>query len=342
MSWDYDRERVVPTRLPQDFWTLPAKQAAAALVEINRTEQHRRKYRLAIDDRDGRQPPDACSIRYSHRPHRSLFTCDPSYFLRVDAETAYLTYAGATGRRVRLSSIVEDQPTYDLRYAALSWKDGKHVADVIWWLRHVRTWNPFEDSLRGMSYSSADGRGALRLHSPRGVEVEVGGRVWACDAISERWQGHFVEETLVNFIDYLLQNALPSRLGEQWARQEPSCREGSWRLVEMKLRNEKEAKCQAQREQELAQQYRRQVGPLIGLYSADESRLPYSMLRIAVDAAGDSTLTEFRPPLQTLLGQLTAAKRPGRPVGRSQARRKDRPEERIRARAMRVKTCWTC
>ena len=73
MSWDYDRERVVPTRLPQDFWTLPAKQAAAALVEINRTEKHRRKYRLAIDDRDGRQPPDACSIHYSHRSHRCLF-----------------------------------------------------------------------------------------------------------------------------------------------------------------------------------------------------------------------------------------------------------------------------
>ena len=209
MPWDYDRERVVPTRLPQDFWTLPAKQAAAALVEINRTEKHRRKYRLAIDDRDGRQPPDACSIHYSHRPHWSLFTCDPSYFLRVDAEKAYLTYAGATGLRVRLSSIVEDQPTYDLRYAALSWKDAKHVADVIWWLRHVRTWNPFEDSSREMSYSSADGRGALRLHSPRGVEVKVGGKVWACDAISERWQGHFGEETLVNFVDYLLQNALP-------------------------------------------------------------------------------------------------------------------------------------
>ena len=139
--------------------------------------------------------------------------------------------------------------------------------------------------------------------------------MWACDAISERWQGHFGEETLVNFVDYLLQIALPSRLGEQWTRQEPSCREGWWRLVEMTLRKEKEAKQPAHREQQLAQQYRKQVGPLIGLYSADQSRLPYSMLRIAVDAAGDSTLPEFRPPLQTILDQLAAANRSARAGG---------------------------
>ena len=66
----------------------------------------------------------------------------------MDAEKAYLAYASVSGLGVRLFNIVEDQPTYDLRYAALSSKDAKHVADVIWWLRRVRTWTAFEDSSR--------------------------------------------------------------------------------------------------------------------------------------------------------------------------------------------------
>ena len=311
-SSDFDREHVVPSRLPQSFWTLPAKQAAADLVEINRTEEHRRKYRLAIDDRDGQKPPDACSIHYSHRSRRCYFTRDPSYFLRVDAEKSYLAYASVSGLGVVFYNIVEDQPAYDLRYAALSSKDAKHVADVIWWLRRVRTWTADEDLSRSMIWSSGDGSGALRFRSARGLEVEAGGTVWACDAISERWQDHFGEETLVNFVDYLFQVAVPSRLGEQWTRQAPSCRPTSWSPLQVLRPKAMDAKQAAQFEQQLAQQYREQVGPLIGLYSADQSRLPYSMLRIAVDAAGDSTLPEFRPPLQTILDQLPAAKRPAR------------------------------
>ncbi len=311
-SWDFHREHVVPTQLPKDFWTLPAKQAAVALAEANRTEKHRRTYRLAIDDRDGREPPNACSIHYSHRSRRCYFTRDPSYFFRVDAEKAYLAYASVSGLGVVFYNIVEDLPTYDLRYAELSSKDAKHIADVIWWLRRVRTWTAFEDSSRSMTWSSADGSGALRFHAGRSVEMNAKGTVWACDAISERWKEHFGEETLVNFVDYLLQVVVPSRVGEQWTRQAPSYKRDLWSRLKISPRKAKDAKQEAQFEQQLAEQYRQQVRPLIGLYSADQSQLPHSVLRIAVDAAGDSTLSEFRAPLGKILDQLATADEPVR------------------------------
>ena len=85
---DFHRENLIPTQLPKDFWTLPAKKAALALVEANRTATHRRAFLLAIDDRDGRQPPESCSIFYSSLWCQRLEN-NGDYFLRVEPRKSY-------------------------------------------------------------------------------------------------------------------------------------------------------------------------------------------------------------------------------------------------------------
>lgn len=308
--WDFQRERVVTTRLPDNFWNLPAKKAAAELVEINRSEKHRRTYRLAIDDRDGRQPPDACYIHHCHRSDRSYFTRDPSYFLRVSAEKSYLACTCVFGLGSVFYNIVEDHPAYDVRYVELPLKEAKHIADVLWWLHRARTWTANEHWPLSRSWSSADGYGMLRFHSARGAEVKASGGLWAGDALSQRWEGHFDDQSLLNFADHLFEVALPARLGESWTRQSPSCDVASWNHSRVAPRKARDVKQTAEIETQLVRQYREQVGPLLRLHSADQSLLPYSMLRVAISAAGDSLSPRFRTPLQTILSRLPAHNRP--------------------------------
>lgn len=311
--YDFHKEHVVPTQVPRDFWSLPAKRAAAALVDVNRSAEHRQAYQVAIDDRDRRQPPETCSIYYSYRSARCYVARDVKCFLRVDPGKSYLAYADISGLGVVFYNLVDAQPIYDLRCVELPYADAKYAADVIWWLRRARTWTADEDSCSS-GFSTGDGRGALVATSSRGVEVEAQGSVWH-DAISERWDDHFGEETLLNLADHLLHVAIPGRLGEHWSRQSP--REGQRGplarvLPESPGAKQPSSEAAAQAERALTAQAREQVSRLIGLFSADQTRLPHAMLCVAAQEAGDFALAEFRAQLQAVQQQLPAAKQPVR------------------------------
>ena len=88
--YEFEQEQTITTRAPKDFWTLPPKEAAAAMAEVNRSAEHRKMYRLAIDGRDGQKPPETCSLYCSFRSRRCYFTRDSRYFLRVDPKGSYL------------------------------------------------------------------------------------------------------------------------------------------------------------------------------------------------------------------------------------------------------------
>jgi hypothetical protein len=309
----FRQEQVVPTQIPAGFWTMPPKRAALAMVDANRNAEHRRDYRLALDDRDGRQPPAASTIYFSFRSSRCYVTADSKGFVRVDPKASYYAYTSESGLGAVFYNVVHPQPIYDLRYVELPYADARHAADVTWWLRRARTWTADEEC-GSMQFSTGDGDGRLAMTSPGGTPVEAGGRVWG-GAVSERWTEHFGEETLLNLAAHLFRVAIPERLGQPWSRQEP--RHGErWalaRVLKMPATQPQAAASDAARAQQaLVGQAREQVGRLIGLFSADQSRLPHAMLRVAVEAAGDFALAEFRPQLQALLQQLPAGKQPVR------------------------------
>ncbi len=202
-------------RIPEDFWTLPPKQAALTMAEMNRSEAHRKKYRLALDDRDVSGPPESCAITlYMEMTHWA--NNKYRYTLHVDQKRSNVTYQSGKvwGRSSTREGVWGAETQYELSY-----EDAKHAAATIWWLYRLRTWRTYSDpedsaGIGARSWSSADGRGSLSLVAADGDDIEVSGkRCWLNSiprpgqtikegsvgmTFSERWVGHYDKETFLN------------------------------------------------------------------------------------------------------------------------------------------------
>ena len=300
---------VVKTQAPEDFWTSPPKVVSLATAEANRTPEHRKSYRLALDDRDGKQPPETCSVYHSFRSRRCYFTRDSKFFLRVDPAGSYLAFTSQQGLGVVFDDIVEAHPLYDVRLVDLAYEDARHFADVLWWLNRVRSWT--EDfGLHGMVSSSGDGSGALRITVDGSEELLVQGVVWA-NHVSQRWEGDYDPETFLNLADYLFQVVLPKRLGEKWIEQKPLPDDVTMTSRAYRGDQQRPRPSDEERKKRL-QQAREQVGRLIGMFAADGSRLPHSLLLDAIQEAGDFALADFLPQLQSMKQALLPPDRPVR------------------------------
>jgi hypothetical protein len=307
-AWQF----LVKTQAPGDFWTLPPKAVSLAMAEANRTAEHREAYRLAVDARDGKQPPKTCSVYYSFRSRRCYFTEDSKFFLRVDPAGSYLALTSQQGLGVVYDDIVEAHPLYDVRFIDLTYEEARQFAGVLWWLNRVRSWTENYGSNRFIS-STGDGSGALRMSTGDSEEILVQDTVWA-NHVSQRWEGDYGPDTFLNLADYLFRAVLPKHLGERWTRQQPLPDDVAMTSSAYRGGREKplEPKPSDEEGKKRLQQAREQVGRLTGLFTADGSRLPHALLLDVIQEAGDFALADFLPQLQSMEKALPPPDRPVR------------------------------
>ena len=302
-QYEFEQEQIVKTSIPKEFWTLPPKDAAIAMAEVNRSPEHRKAYRMAIDDRDGQKPPETCWLYYSYRSRRCYITRDSKYFLRVDPNGSYLACSSVGGLGVVFYNVIEAHPVYDLRFLELKYEDARQIAQNIWWMNRIRTLaNEGDWGLSGLLMSTADGSGALRITAAEGREVDISGTVWA-GAVSERWGDKFGSDTLLNLADYLLQTALPERLGKQWEDQARGADESHMVAKAMGFpvgTQPAEANAARVAAERRFEKTRARASQLIGLFSPDESRMAYSILTDAVGAVGEFAMADLAPSLKAL------------------------------------------
>lgn len=301
---DFEAAAIIRTHVPKEFWTLPAREAALAMADANRTPAHRNRFAIAVDDRDRRSPPDIRAVRLSYRSARCYNAIDSHYFLRIDPKSSYFAYAQSWEPGVVFYNFVSARAAYDIRFCELPYRQARQVAETIWWLHQVRTWEPARPAGAGgsTSWCSADGHASLRVVTvqARG-NIQVTGSSWA-EHIPGRWQGHYGKETFLNLAKHLVTAALPKHLGEGWARSEPR-----------RPRNPLAGGPGGPKyRREDGTRLRATVKRILGFYSPDQGRISYPIVREAVRAAGDLALADVAGQVRRIQSQLPAPLGPKR------------------------------
>ena len=223
-EFDRDAGTAIRNRLPDNFWTTDPKTAALELINENRTDAHRAAYKITIDNRTKANPPPRCTIAFSDSSARCYNAVDAHYFLRVDPEESYLAYARSWSEGVVFYNAVHDQPAFDLRLCPIRYEDARRIAEVIWWLDRVRCVRVQDDTASAYTtdrtFSTADGTGKLTLRSANRTLIEHADSLSAWN-LSDRWSEEKDQEALLNFAAYLMEDAIPARLGKEWLQFKP-------------------------------------------------------------------------------------------------------------------------
>lgn len=295
----YERERasVVKNQVPPHFWdtenTNP-KAAALALADLNRTDAHRRRFRLALDDRDGAAPPASGTIAFTDASSRCYVASDSHYFLRFSPEESYLAFAASSSGGAVFYNVVSDRPAINLRLCPLPYENARHLAATLWWLDRVRSRDRTAPSSRfGGSFSSstADGFGEIVFRNERGEPLlEKSDTLWAAQ-LSERWTEDYKPESFVNFAAWLISEAFVTQLGEAWTRHAPPAATISY------LRGETGPLYSPEQLRHIATLADR----FLALASQNPPRMSPGVTSVAVAAIGDLSLADARPALLRLL-----------------------------------------
>lgn len=294
-----------PNRVPEDFWKSDSKTAALKLVDANRSEEHRKQYRLAVDDRDQARPPERFTVEFSDSSSRCYNAVDGHYFLRVDPENSYLSYARSWAGGVVFYNVVHDQPAFDLRDCPVPYEVAKQLGEVIWWLDRVRTSKRGErdDGYGSFSRSTADGHGALVLRGPEGEPlIEREGTLWH-GTLSRRWSGGYLQECAVNFGAFILEDLLPRQLGDAWSKFEPV---HSQTITERIESDPQYTELERERIADLAQRY-------LNRFSPARTRVSFAILAEATRVAGEFALEAAMPQLKKVRETYEDLKTPAIP-----------------------------
>jgi hypothetical protein len=300
---EYERqaENKIRNRLPENFLTMDAKAAALALVEANRTEAHRRRYQIAIEDRDKAQPPPSCTIAFSNSSARCYTAIDGHYFLRVDPEDSYLAFAESSSTGIVFYSAVYDQPAFDLRLCPLSYEDARKITGVIWWLDRVRSRDVSPDTHSNAVSSTADGRGRLVLRVDGRPVIDHAKTLWS-DHLSGRWIDGYAPESFLNFASYLIADALPKRLGPAWSQFEPKDQQDiETRQNSAPVYTDEERK----RLQDLSERF-------LAAFSPGQEKISFSIVTKAAQFAGNFGVASANPRLREIEAALPAPAPPKR------------------------------
>lgn len=295
---DFERASLIRDHVPPDFWTMDAPRAALALTETNRSEQHRARFQLAVDDREAAHPPKSGSVAVTYVSSRCYNAVDSFYFLRFDPAGSYLAYASLSAGGVVFYNVVHDQPAFDLRLCPLSYVDAHHLAATLWSLDRVRTRGGDQDSWGNFVSSTADGSGTVMLRDGEGTVVcERAGRLWAAE-LSERWSGDYDHEAFVNFASYLTARTLPERLGKAWTDAAPREQRSTY------LQRDQEPRYTEDELQQLA----RLTTHFLADFSPTQDRVSYAIVAAAAKAAGTLALSEAKPSLEKILAAVPEPK----------------------------------
>jgi hypothetical protein len=288
------------SRLPGNFWSLDPKAAALALVEANRTEEHRGRYQIAIDDRDKGEPPPGCTIAFTEVSARCYNSVDGHYFLRVDPADSYLAFAGSSAAGVASYNAVYDEPVFDLRICPMPYEEARKIAHVIWWLDRVRSRSVTTDSDTERIVTSGDGSGHLVMRVDDRALIDHSNTLWY--SLSDRWTTEYQPETFVNFARYLITGALPERLGDKWSQFEPTeQRPSEFRETSAPVYTDTERK----RLQEFSDRF-------LAWFSLAQEKISFSILSVAAQCAGDFGVLSDAPRLREIERALPSLAPPKR------------------------------
>jgi hypothetical protein len=126
------------TRLPRDFWSLSPKDAALRYAEANRSDQHRQRFQLAVDDLDAIQPPPAGSIHFVEKGAGGA----ARQFLRYDPGPgpSYLVNAQDNMIIEKVAHLyLPSGPPFSLSLKELDDSLAQHLFEIIWWLDRIRS-----------------------------------------------------------------------------------------------------------------------------------------------------------------------------------------------------------
>ncbi len=297
--------------LPDGFWDLAPKHAALRYADANRSDAHRGRIDLAVDDRLGIVPPDCGWLIYTDMPDGSYVASAGHYFLRFDPRGSYFVSSVVRGGGVVFDHVVKNFPSYRFRFCPLAYSEARNLAQAIWWLKCVRSRSiepksleigrrNFSRSWGSRTFSSADGRGGVELWSATGEEaMRLFGRVRS-GRVAEEWLDDFDSEVCLALVNRLMVEAFPERLGEAGQ----SFAQGKAHAV---LGPQPAG---AQYPHEEVAQLVPIVRRLFGLFEKGPGFVSAGIVGQAVAAAGDFACGELAPDLESIRDALAAAPMP--------------------------------
>jgi len=292
-SRDGDVQR---TTTPPDFWKAPSRQAAATFIEMNRSPAHREMYALALDDRYGVSPPEFGAIEIHGVSAPCYQASDWVWFLSVQPRGSYLAYGASSRAGTVFFDFVNTQPAFDLRYAPVADDDARHVLQTVWWLNRARTRARRDDAFFGGIGSTGDGRGRLTLRpADTSPAIDVAGTLWG-RSVGDRWTGDMEEDVLLNLAAYLVETALPERIGTEWQRQATDGSRWTCRRPVASAASNSRAQAMLARNAE----------QILDLYIPSGKGVPAALASLAVAALGDLPLRPASGRLEQFLATLPA------------------------------------
>jgi len=196
-------------QLPDGFWEMDAKAAALALAEHCRSEEHRTRFRIAVDDREGLKAPQSGWYVHRYRSDGSYSFRGLTCALRYGVEEPFLLVreensAGMVGRNPWA-----DESNFRVREIALSHEEAGFLSGVIFWLDRVRTTELRKKAAGGGFGTSGDGFVTLASHPDGEESREIGsGTAWDVGTVKARWRNEYDRDVMVNLVDLLIKEAL--------------------------------------------------------------------------------------------------------------------------------------
>ena len=213
--YDVKRETNPPNMLPENFWNLPAKEAALQLVDKNRSKEHRQTHQLFFS-KDSTAPPKSGWLVSRYISDKSYTSINELFAISFGVPAPQLLVINSSSHGIVGSSPLSDQTGYELRNLSITAPLARHLADTIWWLDQLRSHATEEEGFSHIS-SSADGRGSIYFLGEH-KRILADANHWAGYPISQRWSAEYDREVMLNFSSWLINTQLPIHLSnlEQW------------------------------------------------------------------------------------------------------------------------------
>ena len=209
-----ERETFPATKFPEKFWKLPPREAALALVENNRSAEHRQKFKVFFTKEEIPCPDSGWVV--SRYFSSSCYTYTTELFaINFGVENPRLITINSSSLGVVGARPLTDQTGYEVREVPLDPDLATHLAQTIWYLDQIRT-NAASDDYQISSVSStADGSGAIYFCGEANRTL-ASGTHWTTNTISGRWKKEYNREVMFNFGNWLINQQLPIKLGKKW------------------------------------------------------------------------------------------------------------------------------
>ncbi|MBL8115041.1 MAG: hypothetical protein JNK60_19315, partial [Acidobacteria bacterium] len=307
-------------RLPARFWDLPPREAALALVETNRTAHHRSGYELSM--RAPGRTLATGTVRGTARSAPCYERSSVHTFLKVaPGGSSFVRVQTSTAGTV-FRDLVDDRETYEVRELPIPYREARHVLNVVVALKDVRS-SEVEGKRPDEAFlaSTADGSAEVEARGPKGVILtKVSGTPFG--SVAERWTGGYSDAIALSLATYLLEEALPERLGRAWVALAP---EAGQHVFDHDLPDPPLSKAERDKLTERGAR-------LLARFSPDASDLSFAMVSATVRMAGNQALGELAgrieeiqasrfddsEPAQQLKSECAVALRKIRSAGRTE------------------------